>query len=155
MTKIEIDEATGLPELPDGEVWQVEEQRVDSLGARRGWYLSILGPEREREWSSWETDLYYSEPTLRREDSDTIQTREVLLGRTWYGARKVRHEYRYAIGTGSNVRWVSRIAYAGEYPTQKDLRTAAFRALKARARRAEATSLIGLYPPNTIGESND
>ncbi|WP_152346573.1 hypothetical protein [Brevibacterium sp. CFH 10365] len=155
MSSIIIDTTTGLPELPEGEVWQVEESPGFTLDRSEGWYVSILGPERKPEWSDWEEDWLQDYPSAVRHESSTTQVRHVPIGRTWYGRKKARREVRYLRQPVSRTRWVQRIRFEGEYPTTRDVKVAAIKAVRDRAKRAEASQLIGLYPPNTIGESND
>lgn len=155
MSSIIIDETTGLPELPEGEVWQVEESPGFAFDRAEGWYVSILGPEREPKWSDWEEDWLQDYPSAIRRESSTTQVRHVPVGRTWYGKKKTRREVRHLSEPVSRTRWVQRIRFQGDYPTAKDVKLAAIKAVRDRAKRAEASQLIGLYPPNTIGESND
>ena len=152
---IVIDTTTGLPELPEGEVWQVEESLGFAFDRAEGWYVSILGPERESKWSDWEEDWLQDYPSAVRRESSTTQVRHVPIGRTWYGKKKTRREVRHLSEPVSRTRWVQRIRFQGDYPTAEDVKLAAMKAVTERTKRAEARSLIGLYPPKTIGESND
>ena len=150
MTEIKINPETGLPELPEGEVWQVEESPGFTLERSEGWFVSILGPEREPTWTDWEDDWLQDYPSARRQESSITQVRVAPAGRTWYGKKKTRRQVRMMQTPASRVRWVREISFQGDYPTVEDVKIAAVAAVADRAKRVEAQNLIGLYPPNKL-----
>lgn len=119
----EIDEATGLPVLPDGYFWRVRDYTVE---IRRN-----LPP------GPWYRESYYGEP----QTSGDFEKRVRTVGRRW--PRKPLIEVESRVVNRSEAVW----AVAGEVVTRDNLLSLARSALADWEDALAREALLGDYPP--------
>lgn len=151
MTDITIDEATGLPELPGNQYWELEYWRGPLVGITGGYQLSIKMDVPTMKWSDWEPGLNIpaDTPTV-----DGVQTRtKKLKTRHWYGPRKTATEYRFEYEEESPITFYSRRVEPFEGFThidEWDVREAAEVLIEDIRKQDAVDALVGCYPPNKL-----
>ena len=90
MTDIQISEKTGLPVLPEGEVWRVEFEPEAFGSDPSGWVLQIETIPSELRWSGWVSER------ARFVGQVVIDTeyREVVESTSLFGKKQTRREKR-------------------------------------------------------------
>lgn len=151
MTDITINEATGLPELPDDQYWELEYWRGIFAGTISGYQLSIKKYVPTMTWSDWEPgpNIPADTPTV-----DGVQTRTKKLNtRHWYGPRKTATEYRFEYEEESPITLYSRSVEPFEGFTHIDawdVEETAMSLMDDIRKQDAVDSLVGCYPPNKL-----
>ena len=153
MTDMETDEATGLPELPEGQYWKFEyyggvwSGRIFEPVVPPGYRLHVMEGARRSPGG-----LTGNPPTACRctpQPSSEVELRFVPGRRNLIGIRQSKTEYRYLYETTESVEVDSRtVEPSGDiYPISTDIELAAFDLMRDRNERDEAGKLLGCYPP--------
>lgn len=145
MVSAKIDVTTGLPELPDGQVWRVC-YSSNSLFEPPGWYVRIETVPSDPRWSDWMSPRRM----IVGEDTLDTESREVPNGRTWYGKKLFRTEKRVLTRPQPIVLSATEIESWHDHPTAEEVRASAIALVKRIAKREAAERLIGVYPPNKL-----
>lgn len=121
----QISEATGLPELPEGQWWEVRENYPWSEAFARG--------------------FPFSEFVVAIREKVTFTTLPEP-GRYWWSKSKP------AVTTSQTVD-VARAGIDHPTLTPRLIRKAAFELVQKRNREAKSAALLGVYPPKKLGAS--
>lgn len=155
MTDMETDEATGLPELPEGQYWKFEyyggvwSGRIFEPVVPPGYRLHVMEDTKVSRWSDWQSA---DGVPLHSQPSSEVELRFVPGRRNLIGIRQSKTEYRYLYETTESVEVDSRtVEPSGDiYPISTDIELAAFDLMRDRNERDEAGKLLGCYPPNEL-----
>lgn len=151
MTDIQISEKTGLPVLPEGEVWRVEFEPEAFGSDPSGWVLQIETIPSELRWSGWvsERAMFVGQVVI-----DT-EYREVVESTSLFGKKQTRREKRCLTAPATAALAARSIGTRDNPPTAKDVQEAATQMVEARDRREDAMKLAVTYPPNKLEVPSD
>lgn len=151
MTDIQISEKTGLPVLPEGEVWRVKFEPEAFSSDPSGWVLQIETIPPEPRWSDWvsEQTMFIDQHVFN------IEYREVVESTSLFGKKQTRKEQRCLTAPAAAVLAARSIGTRDNPPTAKDVQEAATQMVEARDRREDSMKLAGTYPPNKLEVPSD
>jgi hypothetical protein len=142
----DIDAKTGLPELPEGEIWRLIEQRSwHGSSFAEVQIFKIVKQERRRYWEFGFFKIPHGDPYYI--ENVTVLYRMPL----WDASKPIDRDDRFAIEAPDGK---SYLAMHTDSVTEELVKEAAEWCMVRRAVIEKADSLFGNYPPNRLGSTD-